>query len=409
MKCRLFFLCLALALLLTGCGLVPSEYDSVSPHADSYSQPSKDEEITVNSYAELKSSLLALIDEGVEESTLTTDVYSGDVEADFNRAVESITHDLPEQAYLVSGIRGEIVSAGSYSRIDLKIRYRHEKSELQNVVKVYSMEDVVERVREALEASEETLLLHVYDYEDMDFKQLVKSYSQDNLTSVIAEPDTVLKRTFPNEGSDRILELRFVYPLDYKSLSSRKQFLDYMIDSAKDNVSAAPDDLERARQLYSLQIGGHSYSEESTDTPAFDLFVERKGDSRAFSAVYQAMCEGAKVNCVTVHGTKDGEPYDWNILVLESGVWHVDVNADAQSGAAELRFMTDAEMAGYEWDRDAYPACVGLFAPAEPPKDENAPANGEQSPEGTEGEPQVPEPAPEPPEEENPNKPENTP
>ena len=93
--------------------------------------------------------------------------------------------------------------------------------------------------------------------------------------------------------------------------------------------------------------------------------------------------------------TKDGEPYDWNILELDSGVWHVDVNADAQSGAAELRLMTDDEMEGYVWDKRAYPACVGLYAPVEPPKNEEPPAEGEQSQEQPNGQP---EPAPEPPE-----------
>ena len=358
----------------------------------------------VNNGDELKDTLLMLVNEGVEEATLTTDVYDGDVEEDFDRAVRSIKNDYLAESYMVDTIQREIVSAGSYSRIDLEIEYLHEKSEVP--LRAYTMDELQRRMKEALSDSEDTLTMRVFDYEDLDFSRIAKEYAENNLTAVIAEPEFVSRKTFPREGSERIVELRFSYPKEHNDLISRKQFVDYMIASSVDSVSGLASGLERARQLYALQIGGHSYSEESGSTPAFDLFVDRKGDSRVFSAVYQAMCAKSEVNCHLVHGTKDGEPYDWNILELDSGVWHVDVNADAQSGAAELRLMTDDEMEGYVWDKRAYPACVGLYAPVEPPKNEEPPAEGEQSQEQPNGQP---EPAPEPPEEETPNKPENTP
>ena len=402
MKYRLVLLCLALA-LLSGCGLIPETYSSSKPHAESYTKPSE-EEMIVNNGDELKEALLKLIDEGVQEATINTDVYDGEVEKDFDDVAASIREEFPRESYLTIGIRRSIVSAGSYNRIDLKIYYRHDKSELPQTG---TMNDLRKRVLEALENSEETVVLEVVDYEDTDFNLLAKEYSENNMTAVIARPKLILRKQYPPaQGSDRIVELRFIYPIDHTDLATRKQFVDYMITFAADSVGGLSSDLERARQLYALHIGGHSYSEESAVTPAFALFVNRKGDSRAFSAVYQAMCEKSQVNCHLVHGTKDGRPYDWNILELESGVWHVDVNADAQSGAAELRLRTDAEMEGYEWDRENYPVCVGLYAPVEPPKVEADPAAEEQSGE----QPNVqPEPAPEPPEEETPNKPENTP
>ncbi len=408
MKNRLLLLCLALALLLTGCGLIPESYSSTKPHADSYTKPAE-EEIVVNNGSELREALLKLIDEGVEEAIITTDVYDGDdVEKDFDAIVTSIKEEYTKESYLIIGIQRNIVSAGAYYRIDVRIYYRHDKSELPQTG---TMNELRKKVLEALENSEETLLLEVVDYDDTDFNLLAKDYSENNMTAVIAKPELIVKKQYPpNQGSDRIVELRFIYPIDHNDLISRKQFVDYMIAFAADSVSGQSSELERARQLYALQIGGHSYTEESAVTPAFALFVDRKGDSRVFSAVYQAMCEKSEVNCHLVHGTKNAEPYDWNILELESGVWHVDVNADAQSGAAELRLRTDAEMEGYVWDTEAYPPCVGLYAPVEPPDAEANPAEDEADQEQTTGQtPQEPETAPEPPEEENPNKPENTP
>jgi transglutaminase-like putative cysteine protease len=405
MKYRFAILCLALTLLLTGCGLRTNQYHSVKDHVDSYTEPAE-EEIKVNSYEELQKALMALIGEGVEESTLTTDVYSGDIEQDFDRAVYSITHDYPADAYLVSAVQKEIVSAGSYYRIDLRIFYRHQPSELDGIEPIYYTEKLQYYLKEALRSSQRTLTLHMINYVDMDFNQMVEEYCDSNLTEIIAKPDRVIKETYPASGSERYLELRFEYPEDDKTLAFRRQFVEYMMATAKESVAGEASELERARKLYAYLMGsGHSFTEESAPTPAFALFYDHKADCHSFSAIYEIMCKSSAVNCTTVHGTKNGEPYDWNILELDSGVWHVDVNADAQSGQPELRLLTDADMGGYEWDTSATPACVGFFEPEPPPQEEG---ETEEDPEQTENPAPEQEPGPEP-SEENPNEPENTP
>lgn len=411
MRYRLLCLCLALALLLAGCRIVPDTYVSVKPHADSYTQPAE-EEIAFQNSAELRSILRSLIRDGTEEATLTTDFYSGDLEEDFANVVDYYTRKDMEGSYLLSDIEGDIVRAGSYSKINLKLSYDHQYAELKKADDPIFMDGMKEKVEEALSNCDETLLQHVYNYEPTNFNQMVKDYCRDNLTVVMVEPEkvqTTFYPAYPTTGSECIVELQFVYPLDSAELRLRKQVVDIMIKrSGKDSVINEPSDLERALMLYASQISGHSYTEELALTPAYSLFLDRKGDSRAFSAVYRAMCKESNINCITVHGKKNGVDYDWNILDLESGVWHVDVNADAQAGEPELRLLTDAEMEGYEWDTEEYPPCVGLYEPVQPPDDESAPENGEQPPEGTEGEtPDQPDVTPEPPVEENPEEPEN--
>ena len=413
MKYRLFLLCLTLALLLTGCGIVSDNYSSVVPHADSYTQSEEDEMLTVNDGNDLRRAMLSLIDEGTEEKTLTTDVYSGDIEEDFAEVAHYVTGEYPKGAYLVSSIDREIVRVGSYYKINLRIRYRHQVSELQSAREVRkrdNMETVRKEIEAALNTSEETLLLHVLNYEPANFAQMVKEYCENNLTVVMAEPE-VQYEIYPKVGSERYVQLRFVYPMVTNELRFRKLAVDHSLASAKESVADEPNDLERARKLYAfLTNDSRSYSEEACLTAAYSLLYDRKADSRAFSAVYEAMCSEATVNCTTVHGTKNGESYDWNILMLESGIWHVDVNDDAQSGAQELRMRTDAEMGEYEWDVSEYPACVGLFEPVKPPKDESAQQEGEQPAETPEGEQQTdPVDTPEPPEDEEPNEPENNP
>ena len=415
MKYRLFILCLALALLLTGCGIVSDSYSSVMPHADSYTQSEEDEKLTVNDGNDLNRAILALIDEGTEETTLTTDVYSGDIEADFAETARYVTSEYPKGAYLVSSIDREIIRVGSYYKINLTIRYRHQVSELQSVKvirKKDNMESVRKEVEEALNNSEEALLLRVLNYEPTNFSKMVEEYCENNLTVVMAEPKVELE-IYPQVGSERYVRLHFVYPMVTNELRFRKLAVDHSLDSAKESVADEPNDLERARKLYAFLINdSRSYSEEACVTAAYSLLYDRKADSRAFSAVYETMCGASEVNCTTVHGTKNGESYDWNILKLESGVWHVDVNDDAQSGAPELRLRTDADMDGYEWDITAYPECVGLFEPVEPPKDkdETAQQGGEEPAQTPDGEqPTEPDDTPEPPEEAEPIEQENNP
>ena len=411
MKYRLFFLCLALALLLSGCRLIVNDYSSTEPHTDSYNQSSENEELTVNDYDQLESTIRALIYDGTEETTLTTDVYSGDIEKDLYRAETFFTEVDPDAAYLVKSIDWAISGVGSYYKINMELQFQHQYDELQKKQTATNLSQVKEDVYEALSECREQLLLDEINYERLDFNQLVKEYCENHLTEVMAVPD-VRVRIYPNNEaiSRRIVELSFVYPLDSSSLRPQKQFVEYMIKYAKDGVSGLPSDLDRALQIYVRQFSGHRYTEEKDETPAFSLFINRKGDSRIFSAIYEAMCREADVNCVTVHGRKNGKSYDWNILDLESGVWHVDVNADAQSGAQELRLRTDADMAGYEWDAEAYPACVGLYRPVEPLNEENPVQEGEQSPEAHEGEqPTEPEDTPVPPEDGESGEPENNP
>ena len=91
MKIRMIVLCVALAMLTSGCRFLPDTYVSVVPHTESYPQQTEEEAVTVENYTELKNALLSLVEEGAEEAVLTTGAYSGDIEQDYATAVAYIT------------------------------------------------------------------------------------------------------------------------------------------------------------------------------------------------------------------------------------------------------------------------------------------------------------------------------
>ena len=73
---------------------------------------------------------------------------------------------------------------------------------------------------------------------------------------------------------------------------------------------------------------------------------------------------------MTVTGTRDGEPWTWNILLDGEEYRHVDLLRCSESG--KYREQTDEEMDGYVWDYSAYPVCGGTpAAPETQPSEKN--------------------------------------
>ena len=55
-------------------------------------------------------------------------------------------------------------------------------------------------------------------------------------------------------------------------------------------------------------------------------------------------------------GTKDGEPWYWNIINQDGNYYHLDLLHSYAMDAFQLR--ADSQMDGYVWDYSAYPACT---------------------------------------------------
>ena len=364
MKYRLTALCMVLAVLLTGCRFLPDSYVSVMPHADSYPHQTE-ETLTVENYTELKNALLSLVEEGVEEAELNTGAYSGDIEQDYDTAVAYITGINPMGAYVVDSIDKEITRAGTYYKLNLRIRYRRSHAELAKAMTVRGTIGTRNAVAAAVGDSAERLLLRISGYEQMDFDAMVSELSDQDITKVMARP-TVTAEVVPNSGSVRIVELDFKYPRDPAELRVMQSAVNTIMSSAYGYVRYVQSDLERAILLYSFLTERHDYIVQSSDTPAYALLCEGVADSRAFAEVFAVMCNRSNVKCTVVQGTKNGESYEWNILELESGTWHIDVLADEQAGMREPSLRTDADMGGYVWDTQAYPVCGGLIAPPAP-------------------------------------------
>ena len=199
-------------------------------------------------------------------------------------------------------------------------------------------------------------MILVDEYEIRDFTQFVQDYAEENPQTVMEIPQ--VSQSSYGTGRDRVLELIFTYQTSRDSLRRMQTQVQPVFDAATLYVSGEGEDIQKFSQLYGFLMERFEYKVETSITPAYSLLRHGVGDSRAFATVYASMCRSAGLECMTITGTRSGEPWTWNIVLDNGGYYHVDLlrsNAKGQFGE-----YTDAEMGNYVWDYSGYPACLGV-------------------------------------------------
>ena len=211
---------------------------------------------------------------------------------------------------------------------------------------------------EALKGYEPSIVILVEKYEKRDFSQFVKDYVESNPQAVMEIPQ-VTQNSF-GTGKDRLVELIFTYQTSRDALRRMQTEVKPVFDAASLYVSGEGEDFQKFSQLYGFLMERFEYKFETSITPAYSLLRHGVGDSRAFATVYAAMCRSAGLECMTVTGTRSGEPWTWNIVLDNGGYYHVDLLRSNASG--QFREYTDADLGNYVWDYSGYPACEGAMA-----------------------------------------------
>ena len=372
MKCRVLALLLALSLLLGGCSWFRGSYVSVTPY-QYQSGNTQTGAITAWDYSQLRKVLENLVSSGVESSVIDVANYSADVvEANVRQAVRYILEEYPVGAYAVESIDYEVGTSSGKPAIAFTITYRRTRAEIFRIQKVLSVEEAGEVIGEVLKNYQTGLVMEIQNYRETDFVQLVEDYTE-RYPEYVMEVPQVTTGVF-GSGSARLVELSFSYQTNRDSLRQMRNQVKPMFDSAALYVSGAPNDRQRYSQLYSFLMERFDYTVETSITPAYSLLHHGVGDSRAFALVYASMCRRAGLDCRIVTGTKNGEPWTWNIVMDSERFYHVDLlRCNELDG---FREFADSEMSGYVWDYSAYPEC-----PAHPQPDNSAGSDRKSSPE----------------------------
>lgn len=355
MKQKFVVLAAVLALLLSGCGSwMDGSYVSVKPHLEQNRQEAQ-QVVSASSYLELRNALSELVEIGTEQAVISVaDMEKDSLQSNIDLAIRYITKSHPVGAYAVEQIICEAGTSSGQPAVAVTISYIHGRSEILRIKQTKNMDEASAVISTALDSHEAGVILRVADYQETDFAQQVSDYAWENPDSVMEIPQ-VTALVYPESGTDRVVELVFTYQTSRQTLRSMQSNVQPVFQSAELYVRGEASASEKYSQLYSFLMTRYDYQINTSITPAYSLLRHGVGDSKAFAAVYAAMCRRAGLSCQVVSGTKDGEARFWNMICIDEVYYHVDLLASSDAGA--MSKCSDEEMVGYVWDYSAHPAC----------------------------------------------------
>jgi hypothetical protein len=355
MKKRIAWI-LILSLLLSGCGnWMDGEYHSVTPHTNPDDRGAEDLS-SVSNYSDICNVLENMVRTAAEGRIVSVNTHTSNrLAVNLNQAIRYIKSTFPLGAYAVEDITYEIGTRRGVSAVSITITYTHNKSILPKIRHVSDMATAKLLIDSALSSCDNSLVLYVEDYRAADLRQLVSDYALNHPDQVMEVPQ-ITETHYPETGSNRVVEIQFTYQSPRDSLLNMQAYVQPVFSSASLYVSGESEQNTKFDMLYTFLMQRNTYRQERSITPAYSLLRHGVGDSKAFASVYAAMCRQANLDCRVIFGTRDGEPWYWNIINQDGNYYHLDLLHSYAMDAFQLR--ADSQMDGYVWDYSAYPACT---------------------------------------------------
>ncbi|MDY5641815.1 MAG: transglutaminase-like domain-containing protein, partial [Candidatus Faecousia sp.] len=325
MKQKLFALFLILSMLLSGCAWLDGSYVHVTPH-QAGGGGNQGEALSAENYSELLGILKDMVAAGKNDCVIYTGDFDGDaMNRGLKMAGDYIRVTDPIGAYAVEDITFEQGASSGKPAVAVSITYRRTSAEIQRILRLTDTDAAQPLVQKALQNCDSRLVMLIEEYRQTDFDQLVQNLALAYPESVMETPQTV--ETVYGKGSSRVVELSFTYENSRDNLRQMQTQVRPVFDSAALYVSGDGADSQKFGQLYAFLMERFEYKLETSITPAYSLLRHGVGDSRAFATVYAAMCRMAGLECRIVTGTRQGEPWTWNLVWDNGKPYHVDLLA----------------------------------------------------------------------------------
>jgi len=363
------------AMALTGCvNLLEGFDESVTEHpARPYiRQPT--EQITVSGYDELVATIISLIMEHETEMQLLYYHDDGeDVHAEIQRASDEILLGHPIGAYAVAGITAEATIIVSYYEVDIVIEYKRTQEQLDSIINVSSERYMRTQLLNIMsEYREEAIIQTNLQFTDDDITGFVSEIYYQNPRSIVMLPFVTVE-TFPEEGVDRIYEIKFGNTDSTGMLQRFSRELELYVQG---NAELAVGDTDSEILLFlanSLIVSTtfdegmartiHAHGPQNFAATAFGALVRGSAVGEGFAMAFKALADEMGINCRIVLGHYDGIVHAWNIVSLYGDFYHIDVAMSAVNGieTAFLKSDIDFEEMLYTWDRENTVRCEGLL------------------------------------------------
>lgn len=351
---RILIIAVLLCHALSGCSWMDGSYHYVAPH-DVSAESDNDSIVTAGNFGEIRAALEKMVVSGKEAGLIyikNTDqaAFSSEME----RARTYIMTTFPYGAYAVEDLTFEVGTSGGVPAASVEITYLRSRSEIQRIGTVKNMAEVLDLVDQALDEMSTGIVIMVEQYAQQDFARHIQEYAELHPERIMEIPQ-ISEGTYPSNSSRRILELKFTYQSTAETLRQMRSQVKPVFDAAKLYVSADGNDTQKYTQLFAFLMERYEYKISTSLTPAYSLLRHGVGDSKTFALVYAAMCRSVGLDCEVVTGTRDGEPWYWNIICTDGNYSHLDLLLSSENN--EFMPMSDDRMIGYVWDYSGYPAC----------------------------------------------------
>lgn len=348
---KLAVLILSVSLLLGGCSWMDGSYVHITRHQDQ-GPALQSETLTVSNYTELQQVIMQMVESGTTKGVIFLSEYAQTMAEDGMALIQDrlATSD-PLGAYAVEHMEYEIGTNNGKPAIAVEISYRRTPMEIQQIQRVTNMEQATRAIAEAMSRVDTRVVLLIARYEDVDFAQLVNDYAQKH-PDIVMEIPQVTTAVYGTDRS-RVVDLQFTYQTSRDILRQMRRQVEPVFEAAQLYVSEDATDYQKYAQLYAFLMERFDYRIQSSITPTYSLLHHGVGDSRAFAVTYAAMCRSVGLDCLVMTGTRNGEPWTWNLISLDGNFVHVDLLQCTAQGS----FQTHAneEMLGYVWDYSAIP------------------------------------------------------
>lgn len=360
---KLFWLTL-LIFLLSGCTFwMDGSYHSASLYREEGPQADR-QAVAVDSYEALRDALVQLVEEGAESATFAGDrVDESFFRLNMPKVIRYVRTANPIGAYAVENIEYEQGTGGGVQAVSVEIHYNRNHAQIRKMVSREGMQKALAAITDAMDECAEGIVLRVTDFSQTDILQQLQDHAEENPRLVMEMPQITVN-TYPESGSDRVVEVLFSYQNSREVLRSMQNYVVPVFDAAKLYVHGDTAPNVKYSQLYTFLMERFPCLEQTSITPSYSLLRYGVGDSKAFAQVYAAMCREAQLECQVVSGTYNAEARFWNMVCVDGLWYHLDLlRCDAQGSFTLYR---SEELTGYVWDFEAYPDNAPTEQPSEP-------------------------------------------
>lgn len=373
MKKRLtaILLLAALVVSLSGCtSLFKKEYLSVSEYPETGNTADSGEIILITDYTELKNAVIGLINAHKTKGRLRFVEYKGTVQQDVSQAIWEVMAESALASYAVEYPSYDITPIVTFYEAVIGITYKHTPSEIADIRYVTGRSEFPEVFGPMLDTLDDYVALRITSStitaEELNAAVLL-AYEK-NPAACVVRPN-VSVQVHPESGLQRILEIELEYGWKRTELQKMKSTLSDRIELIMAGITGVKP-AEAALQLFERLAYNCVYDPAGNlrsarpellsglGVTAYGALVEGFADSEGFAVAYSALCRAAGIECLVVHGEKDGEPHVWNIISLGGSYYHADATAFSGAGLSGAFMLNDGQMSGnYVWDTEKYPPC----------------------------------------------------